>query len=383
MPTININQEGYECRLLVIQSILDSHGLQSTSVTPVEYLGTCPFPYNNSVHKVELAQPATASAFAKGTQRPGSSPLPQSGVSTTIIRLSNPHAGDLNNANRVENEVAAQLLFRQILSDSHPGLVHLVPAIYAWEPCRYPEVHDEMGFAWTICEFKTGANLDEQFMGLELPEKLDKTPLPRQLEDHLGGLKFDRNGQIVGGQMPILPAGPWQRYEDLWASRFEYQLLLADASFALKGWKAGNIRGRIDKFFSPDRIRKLLEVVDTSQRTIVHGDLIMNNMLFDKDSKRLTALLDFDFASITHPVHEFFTGLWHQAILSSNFGEVDNTLSSEYKAKWEVAKAWNSALATRGIIRPSSIQGIEKLEKLNDLEQALCPFQLSNEVNTE
>ncbi|KAK6075365.1 phosphotransferase enzyme family protein [Seiridium cupressi] len=221
MPTININQEGYERRLLAIQSILDSHGLQ----------------------------PATASAFAKGTQRPGTSPPPQSGVSTVIIRLSNPQAGDLNNANRVENEVAAQLLFRRILSDSHPG---------------------------------------------------------------------------------------------------------------------------------SDRIRKLLEGLDTSQRTIVHGDLTMNNMLFDKDSKRPNALLDFDFASINHPVHESFTGLWHQggglrsgddeklhaAILSGNF-------------------AWNSALAIRGIIRPSSIQGIEKLEKLNDLEQALCPFQLSNEVKIE
>ncbi|KAK9784562.1 hypothetical protein SCARD494_12714 [Seiridium cardinale] len=158
---------------------------------------------------------------------------------------------------------------------------------------------------------QTGANLDEQFMEMELPEKLDvveqiadifsafqKTPLPHQLEDQLGGLTFDRNGQVV-----------------------------------------------------------------------VHGDL---------KSKRLTALLNFDFSSITHPVHEFFTGLWHQggglrsgddeklhaAILSSNFGE-------------------NSALATRGITRPSSIQGIEKLEKLNDLEQALCPFQLSNEVQIE
>ncbi|KAK6075867.1 phosphotransferase enzyme family protein [Seiridium cupressi] len=275
MPTININQEGYERRLLAIQSILDSHGLQ----------------------------PATASAFAKGTQRPGTSPPPQSGVSTVIIRLSNPQAGDLNNANRVENEVAAQLLFRRILSDSHPGL--------------------------------TGANLDEQFMELELPEKLDvveqiadifaafqKTPLPPHLEDHLGGLTLDRNDQIVGG-----------------------------------------------------RCRSYLQV---HGKNMIHGDLTMNNMLFDKDSKRLNALLDFDFASINHPVHESFTGLWHQggglrsgddeklhaAILSGNF-------------------AWNSALAIRGIIRPSSIQGIEKLEKLNDLEQALCPFQLSNEVKIE
>ncbi|KAK9768977.1 hypothetical protein SCAR479_02221 [Seiridium cardinale] len=163
-------------------------------------------------------------------------------------------------------------------------------------------------------QFKTGANLDEQFMEMELPEKLDvveqiadifsafqKTPLPHQLEDQLGGLTFDRNGQVVGGQMPILSA--------------------------------------------------------------VHGDL---------KSKRLTALLNFDFSSITHPVHEFFTGLWHQG----------GGLRSGDDEKLHAA-ILSSNFATRGITRPSSIQGIEKLEKLNDLEQALCPFQLSNEVQIE
>lgn len=119
-------------------------------------------------------------------------------------------------------------------------------------------------------------------------------------------------------------------------------------------------------------------------------------MLFDKTTKRVTALLDFDFAGITHPVHEFFTGLWdiggatHNdieqirfATITGIFEEADERLSAEDKDKWEIAKAWNSALAAQGTIRPSTIQGIEKLDKLRQLEEVLCPHHLGSSVMVE
>jgi aminoglycoside phosphotransferase (APT) family kinase protein len=124
--------------------------------------------------------------------------------------------------------------------------------------------------------------------------------------------------------------------------------------------------------------------------------LAMNNMLFDKTTNRVTALLDFDFSCVTHPVHEFFIGLWdlggdthpdneelRSAILSGKFRDADDTLPPADRVKWEIAKAWDSALAAKGAIRPSSIQGIDKLERLREIEQALCPFHLSNEVMVE
>lgn len=208
-----------------------------------------------------------------------------SGISTIIIRLSNPRANGLNNAHRVENEVAAQSLFRQHLHDNHSQLEAIIPAIYAWEPYRPSAIPEEAGFGWTMCEYMPGTNLDEQFAGMELPEKfavveqvakilaaVQNTTLPPQLRGHLGGLTFDGQGRIVGGQMSILPGGPWRDYTDLWVSRFHQQLHDADKSSALAGWEEGGVRGRIDRLVHADKVAKLLEAVDTTWTTLIHGD---------------------------------------------------------------------------------------------------------------
>jgi hypothetical protein len=120
----------------------------------------------------------------------------------------------------------------------------------------------------------------------------------------------------------------------------------------------------------------------------------MNNVLFDGTTKRITAMLDFDWACVTHPTHEFFTGLWdlgggthpddqqlQNAVLTGKFHLSDSAVFSlEAEIKWEIAKAWDSALAANNAIRPSSIKAVEKLEKLRNLEELLCPFALTNEV---
>ncbi|KAI4594803.1 hypothetical protein KJ359_007606 [Pestalotiopsis sp. 9143b] len=254
-----------------------------------------------------------------------------------------------------------------------------------------------------------GTNLDEQFAGMGLPEKLafidqvaeilaaiQNTTLPPQLKGHFGGLTFDGQGQIVGGQMSILPGGPWRDYTDVWASRFRQQLCDADKSSALAGWEEGGVRGRVDRLVHADRVAELLEGVDTTQTMLIHGDFTLNNFLFDKTTSRVTALLDFDFSWISHPSHEFFTGLWDiggglrsddpkiiSAILTGKFDDVDESLSAEDMVKWQVAKTWNTALATRGVIRPSSMSRIGRLRHLMELEDALCPSRLGNERTIE
>ncbi len=119
----------------------------------------------------------------------------------------------------------------------------------------------------------------------------------------------------------------------------------------------------------------------------------MNNMLYDKASKRVTALLDFDWSCITHPAEEFLTGLWdvgggiHERvgrlqpmILSGDFRTPPDGGSAEETRAWEIAKAWDSAVAERGGIRPSSIAGIANVQALSELEQLLCPFELASDV---
>lgn len=118
----------------------------------------------------------------------------------------------------------------------------------------------------------------------------------------------------------------------------------------------------------------------------------MNNMLFDSTTKRVTSVLDFDWSCVTHPGEEFFSGLWdlgggfddrtediQGSILTGNFDTTHEFASGQDAEKWEVAKAWNEAASRRGILRPSSIRGMENLLALKDLEGMLCPFALSNE----
>ncbi|WP_234038488.1 hypothetical protein, partial [Erythrobacter sp. YJ-T3-07] len=118
-----------------------------------------PFQYNNYIYKVELLEPATAYHFSAGARRPGTTAPPEAGVSTLILRLSNPRAEGLNNTNRVQNEVATQLLFRKSLSEPHPELERILPAIYAWEPCKWTEESDEADFGWTMIQYMPGNNL--------------------------------------------------------------------------------------------------------------------------------------------------------------------------------------------------------------------------------
>lgn len=193
---------------------------------------------------------------------------------------------DMNNESRVQNDVAAQYLFRTHLAATNPSLAHVVPDVYAWEPYRYPEVADESGFAWTMCEFKSGANLDAQFREMTIDGKLDVveqmaeifaayqgTPLPASLKTHIGGLTFGEDGQVIGGQMPIIPPGPWQNYEDMWLARLRLVLKAAENSSALLGWSNGGIGDRLKNFIDGGGVSRLLQDVDTSARVLIHGDL--------------------------------------------------------------------------------------------------------------
>lgn len=83
----------------------------------------------------------------------------------------------------------------------------------------------------------------------------------------------------------------------------------------------------------------------------------MNNMLYDSATKRITGLVDFDWSAITHPIEEYLSGLWdvgggisdrlgqiQPMVLSGNFSVQPESLSEEDLRKWEVAKAFNSAV---------------------------------------
>lgn len=286
MAAPNINQSGYNRRLAVVQTILDRHHLTATSVTPVEYDEGCPFPYNNFLYKLDLNSPATAANFAP---KPCTTLPPVDGVSTLLLKLSNPKAEGLNNTNRVENDVIASSLIRESLSQRAPEMADIVPAIYAWEPFTDPSPDaDEASSGWTLMEHRPGSNLDGHFANMSEQEQhaimgqvatilaaIQAVQLPAGVTG-LGGMTLASDGTIVTGQRPLLPGGPWSSYADMLAAKLRFQLDGdAEQSTVLRGWRTNErLRGKLDAFISPSTINQVLRRggVDADERVLTHGD---------------------------------------------------------------------------------------------------------------
>ena len=126
---------------------------------------------------------------------------------------------------------------------------------------------------------------------------------------------------------------------------------------------------------------------------VVTNNLATNNILYDKETARITCLLDFDWSSVTHPSEEYLFGLWdigsgvHErtgrlqpAVLTGDFSVPPKDLSEEESKKWETGKVWNVAATRKSFKHPSSIAGIEKVQTLRELEILICPFALASEV---
>lgn len=130
----------------------------------------------------------------------------------------------------------------------------------------------------------------------------------------------------------------------------------------------------------------------------------MNNMLYDPTTSRVSALLDFDWAAVAHPAHEFFSGLHdlqggthpddaalQSAVLTGAFNtntsasisaaaETGESDAGEITRAWALARSWDAALLQAGGLRPSSLAGITTLESLRALEDLVAPFGLCNTV---
>jgi len=372
---------------------------------------------------VTLSAPVLPGTFPK---QPCSSSVPSQGLSTLVVRLSNPLAEGLNNINRVENEVATMYLVQQ--SVKALNLDTAIPSVYAWAP--YRDTDSEEGFGWVITEFMSGSDLNEVFWSLpedtkkhvieqiaDLLRAIQGVQLPKEVTK-FGAMTIDSKGRIISGQMPLVRGGPWKSYSEIWDAKLRAQLAEADESSLLQGWRSSGPRERLEHYIESGQIQNILKGVDVTQRTLVHGDfsktfllplafitifvvqidmtiIAMNNMLYDSETKRITALLDFDWSSISHPSDEYFSGLWdifggiHERVAEFQAQVLAGTFADNYKPlgisqerleQWEVAEAWNTSSSSRGLIRPCTIAGIDKLKALKDLEELICPFHLGNEV---
>lgn len=241
------------------------------------------YPFNNFLFKVELAVPASTSSFP-GTQ-PGTCKAPCDGVSVLVVKLSNPAAHDVNNANRVANDVAAQHIVRQSLAEA--GLAPLVPDVYAWAPATTADAVDEDGVGWIISEFRSGVDLDSEFSSLVMEDKkhvleqmaailgaIQGASLPEGVTKFGGGLNFDCNGHIVDGEpssmQDVRPAGSYAEWR---TGKLRSRLEQATGSPVIQGWKSNGVATRIETFLACGGPEKILADVDVHRKCLVHGDL--------------------------------------------------------------------------------------------------------------
>lgn len=375
----------------------------------MEYVENGPFPYNNFIYKVALSSPLTAVSFSAVQ---ACTVLPSDGISNIIVRLSNPLAMGMNNANRVENEVAAMELARRAVRKR--GYADIVPCVYAWKSAQLDR--GEEGFGWVVMEYKEGEMLDRVFKTMDVTERekivedvaglfaaLQRVELPRGVSMH-GGLTI-KDGEIVSGEATLVEGGPWM-YVDAWKGRIESVLREADESEVIAGWE-GSLRARIERFKN-DVLEGVIRDagVDMALLGLVHNDfckfslslerryandVAMNNINYDTGTKRITALLDFDWASVTHPAHEFFMS-FHDlhggmgedseklqvAILTGDF--TSGPCKEDDKEAWEIAKLWDEAVKKHGGKRPSDFKGIQTLYMLKTFADKICPFMLGKDV---
>ncbi|KAG7283950.1 hypothetical protein NEMBOFW57_010308 [Staphylotrichum longicolle] len=183
----------------------------------------------------------------------------------------------------------------------------------------------------------------------EIVRRLQSFQLPESITG-FGGVTFNDAGQIVRAEMPTVGAGPWDLYQSSFKGRLEVALRTADANPYIKGWQTNNLREQLSS--KDDRI-------------VVHAGFNASNLLFDPDSGRITGLVDYDFATIMHPLHEF----------SSSF---DSTGGQFRGWDWENARLWEDALEAVEVKRPRNIKGIDKVANVDTVLQAILPWRVSN-----
>ncbi|GKZ81713.1 hypothetical protein AnigIFM56816_006235 [Aspergillus niger] len=393
----DINHRNYHTRLEQIQRITKQYNLQDSTITPVAYQELGPCPYNNFIYKLELSEPASSFSFytTNGTPNPCTT-SPPAGTSTYILRMSNPLAMGINpHASRIENEVAAMSLARQGLESYRPGLGSLIPKIFTF--CSKPSHPDDL--PWVLMEYKSGVPLDESFPSqsdtikesiieqvADILSGLRSSPLPPGIT--YGGLGLSSDGSIISAEMTTTNGGPWPIYEMLLKARLQHELHDADTSPVINGWRDSGVRERLESLINRFTVPNLS---DSDSRVLIHGDLTMNNILIDPSTCKLTALIDFDFACIAHPAHEFLVSLQDlggnvmgpygedptegklsEALLSGDFS--DDDVPGDL---WWVGKTLNACLVKRGVLRPSDVDGMKVLREWRALELLVCPFHLA------
>lgn len=240
---------------------------------------------------------------------------------------------------------------------------------------------------------------------------LQNYQLPATVKGY-GGLTFDDAGTMSSTKIIFRTGGPFPTYRDYLKTTLEWQLAQSEGISALKGWRGiPGLRERIDAFITdPDGLDCVLSKIPEYRPTLVHGDLsefssyrttnnpihyllsfsrhetnelALPNLLFDRRTNRLTAVIDFDFCHIGSTITEFLYSFPElQGILlgvaEPEDGKRDLVLNGfadpEIDAQFAKGKAWDDTLAAQGVLRPCTIDGSDNVSNVWWFAQDLLQF---------
>ncbi|TAQ88973.1 hypothetical protein B7494_g2714 [Chlorociboria aeruginascens] len=402
MAAMNHNHANYQARLDFVQHLLRERlGLtENADIIPIQYDPESPFKYNNFVYRIYLPSPITSDHNVEERPRqPGCVSIPD-GTEELIMRLANPDAEGMNAKNRIENEVAIITLASAALSAFEP---HVVPSVYGWGSAA-----GESSQGWILQELMPGTPVDEAFSTMNLQQKkqilaqmaellntLQAYQLPKSITG-FGGVTFDDAGNILSAAMTSVGAGPWPSYEASFKGQLEVALKNADGNPYIQGWRANGVRERLDAFVERGIPAQFKFLTSKQDKVIVHADFTTNNLLFDARSGRITALIDYDFACISHPSYEFFRSFdgaggqfrgWSGDEASDQTALRDAKLhgfpsplpqATLSEVKWDAAKAWEDELEKLDTKRPRTIEGIDKVADVDAILQTILPWRVTN-----
>ncbi|KAJ3493016.1 hypothetical protein NLG97_g4999 [Lecanicillium saksenae] len=349
---------------------------------------------NNHVYMITLSQPTGEPTAKHGAVQVLAHPIPK-GTSRLVFRI--PRAeSNLEDSIRIRNEVSLITLARDALTDVGPSLV---PRIYGWKDTDTDGTGATAeNLSYIIEEFVGGeAITGNDLKGLDpetraalfkhiarVVKAFQTYSLPEGITG-FGGVTFDDTGKMTSTKCVFGMGGPFSTYKEFLKGNIMWKLERSEAVSWLNGWREDKaadgraLRDRIDNFIA-NGLSELLEKVPESKLTLIHGDLLLPNLHFDRPTNRLTGIIDFDFARIGCPLSEFMDSFLHfQGLLvgmALDEGERDLLLAGykEYDgdAKYAIGHAWEAALAAEGVTRPSQIPNADLVSNLWWFAEDLC-----------
>lgn len=380
------------CYERVISVLRDEFDLECSEVRPIGRQ------HNNVTVICQLLLPTQKPCVQKNS-KPGTVAIP---CSTKLLMMQMPNAMQ-DNLMSIENQVAMMQIIRPALTLN--GL-QLVPEVYGWSDCAKEG-------RWLIEEYKEGIDLHTTFARLNEFEKrtvlrqlalivrrLQHCEIPSSFQGY-GSAGFDYEGNVVNKSGSIALGGPFETLTELYEGMWQAQLKNSDSSALLQGWRVDSLRTRLERF-GQIGIAKVLHDDRDKMRVVVHGDICLQNVVFDPQTLSVTGLFDYELSYVASPVEEFLHS-FHDVggILSGVYGEAPEDLAlrdailygfpdilpttlpndeavykfgSERHVQWDIAKIWDEELEHAGVLRPRTLPAADRISRLYWFLQEVCQF---------